>query len=613
MSAAATAAGGHARGEEFHQALLAGYGALFFAPHPIAGALFLLGTFAANSTIGAAVLVGLLSSTAMAQFLRRSRREIESGLYGFNGALVAFALFSLAGPLDRLFLLLVPMAALTAPIVSRLVDGAWCRRFGLPILSLPSLLVCLPLCYCLARWGGMAPHPSAIMPSYIVGGALLEPHFYTEGMRDAVSSVTGEWVVVLLFASGFLFYSWRLLMALCVGIAVGALSGFVFLGYFGAMNFMFVIVTAAPVYVALAATFTGGGLRSVVYACLGVVGSFLVWFHLGILLADLNLPFLTAPFFVTTALMLSLLRIVPAGAIGFLPRQIPLHQVGPPEKASKWAREQAFGWRYWKGIGGLETRPWSSVTSEERMARAREMVRRSRRIVVLTGAGVSTESGIPDYRSGAVAWKQYDTGHFLFDRFMASEESRKKYWEMSQDFYLVIRSAGPNQGHVAIGKLHELDKLHAVITQNVDGLHQRAGVPGDVVIEIHGSEHSVSCLKCGKRLDRDLVYRWILDGVEVPYCPVCQGILKPDSVAFGQPMREEESRRALQAVEECDLLVVAGTSLEVQPVATLPLVALRRGTPVIICNLRPTDYDCFAEHVLRGTCGAILPELFRAG
>ena len=605
------AARGHARGEEFYRAYLASYGALFFAPHPLAGALFLLGTFAASSTVGAAVLVGLLSSNAMAQFLRRSRREIESGLYGFNGALVAFALFSLDGPLERLFLLLVPMAALTAPIVARLVDGSWCRKFGLPVLSMPSLLVCLPLCYCLGRWGGMVPYPGTIMPSYIVGGALLDPQFYTEGMRDAVMSVTGEWVVILLFAAGFLVYSWRLLLTLCIGIAVGALAGQAFLGYFGAMNFMFVIVTAAPVYVALAGTFTGGGIRSVVYALVGVVASFFVWFHLGIFLADWNLPFLTVPFFVTTTLLLFLLRIVPAGVVGLLPRQVPLHQVGPPEKTARWAREQAFGWSYWKGIGGLETRPWSALTSEERMVRAREMVRKSRRIVVLTGAGVSTESGIPDYRTGAVAWKQYDTSHFLFDRFMASEQSRKEYWEMSQDFFLVIRSAEPNQGHVAIASLSELDKLHAVITQNVDGLHQRSGVPPEEVIEIHGNERSVSCLKCGMRLDRDLVYRWILDGMEVPYCPTCQGILKPDSVAFGQPMLEEESRRALAAVEACDLLVVVGTSLEVQPVATLPLVALRRGTPVIICNLQATDYDCFAEHVFRGACGSILPELFR--
>ncbi|MBC8329127.1 MAG: NAD-dependent deacetylase [Planctomycetes bacterium] len=173
----------------------------------------------------------------------------------------------------------------------------------------------------------------------------------------------------------------------------------------------------------------------------------------------------------------------------------------------------------------------------------------------------------------------------------------------------MLRAAAPKAGPRAVAGLERQGTLRAVIPRNVDRLHQAAGVPADKVIEIHGNEHRVSCLSCGAGYSREEVYRWIVDGVAVPYCPVCQGILKPDSIAFGQPMVDEVGARALRAVSECDLLIVAGTSLEVQPVASLPLVALRAGTPLLLVNLQPTDFDTFADFVLRGACGSLLPKL----
>ncbi|MBI4879440.1 MAG: urea transporter [Planctomycetes bacterium] len=612
MAGGFSGAGGRGGGEDFYRAFLAGYGALFFSPRPVSGALFLLGTFAANSVLGAAVLVGLLASTAAAHLLRRAPAEIEHGLYGFNGALAAFAVFSLDGPVGPLHLAAILAAALTVPVAAWLIDGPWCRKLALPCLSLPSLAIGFPALLVLAWAGGFEPYGGTVMPPYLVASSLFDPHFYGAGMRDAAAALGGEWAVVLLFAAGFLAHSWRLLLHAVLGLLLGALSGFAFLGWYGASNFMFVVVTAAPVYLALAAIFTAGGLRSFAFGAAGVVISFFVWFHLGLLLADFELPLLTAPFCATTAAFLLLLRFAPNAAAAFLPRLVPLHRVGTPEQASEWARDFAFGVRFWQGIAGLKDRPWTEYASGERMARARELVRQSRRVAVLTGAGVSTESGIPDYRGGAVAWKRYDPEHFRFPRFLESEESRRKYWEMSQDFYLLLRTAEPNAAHKAVAELDRLGKLEAVITQNVDRLHQRAGVPPDRVIEIHGSEHSVSCLRCGLSFERETVYRWILEGMAVPYCPTCQGILKPDSVAFGQPLREEDSERALAAVSGADLLLIAGTSLEVQPVAALPLVALRRAAALVIVNLERTDYDPFAAFVFRGACGSILPELCRA-
>jgi NAD-dependent deacetylase len=601
------------RGEDFYRSFLVGYGALFFAPHAASGALFLIATVAASPAVGTAVLLGLFAATTTAHVLKRARLELEHGLYGFNGALAAFAVFSMQGEATQLHLLVVLAAALTVPITARLLDGAWCGRLGLPALSLPSLVVGFPLAWAMLRFGEQYPWSSTLLPPHLTSSSLFAAELYGAGMRDTVAGITGHWPTSLFFAVGFALHSRRLLAYLLAGLALGALVGFAFLGWVGASDFSFVVVTALPTFVALACVFTGSGWRSFVYGAVGVLASFFVWFFLGLFLTDHDLPLLTAPFFLSTASLLLVLRLLPAEASSWLPRQIPLHQLASPAAVASWSSGRASGWRYWQELAGHLDGTAADFTSAEKLARARELVRKSRRVVVLTGAGISTESGIPDYRTGAVAWKQYDTEHFRFERFMTSEESRKAYWQMSQDFFLVLRAAQPNAGHDAIVELERHGKLEAVVTQNVDRLHQRAGVPGGKVIEIHGNEHHVSCLKCGQGYEREEIYRWILNGVEVPYCSSCQGILKPDSVAFGQPMIEEESARALEAVRGCDLLIIAGTSLEVQPVASLPLVALRAGKPLVVVNLRATDYDAFATFVVRGACGAILPELCRIG
>jgi NAD-dependent deacetylase len=601
------------RGEDFYRSFLVGYGALFFAPHPVSGALFLLGTFAASPELGTAVILGLFAATSAAHILKRARLELEHGLYGFNGALAAFVVFSMKGDPATLHLLTVLAATLTVPVTVRLLDGFWTTRLALPGLSLPSLLVGFPLVLVMSRYGDLHAWPATVLPPYLTSDSLFDAGFYAVGLRELVGGPLGQWPVILFFVVGFGFHSRRILAYILGGLATGALTGFTFLGWIGAFDFSFVVITATPTFVALACVFTGSGWRSLLFGLAGVVLSFFAWFLIGMELTDRDLPFLTAPFFLATTSMLLLLRALPAERMSFLPRLIPLHQLGSPATAVRWSTDRDFGWRYWRELSGQLDGTASDYSNDEKLARARDLVRRSRRIVVLTGAGISTESGIPDYRTGAVAWKQYDTNHFRFEQFMASEVSRQAYWEMSQDFFLVLRAALPNAAHDAIVALEKHEKLRAVVTQNVDRLHQRAGLPEGRVIEIHGNEHTVSCLQCGRTYDREEIYRWILNGTTVPYCSSCQGILKPDSVAFGQPMIEEESARSLEAVRECDLLIVAGTSLEVQPVASLPLVALRAGQPLIVVNLQATDYDPFAKFVFRGTCGAVLPELCHGG
>jgi NAD-dependent deacetylase len=170
-----------------------------------------------------------------------------------------------------------------------------------------------------------------------------------------------------------------------------------------------------------------------------------------------------------------------------------------------------------------------------------ELIVGSNRIVVFTGAGASTESGIADFRSPGGIWDKYDPEDFYFQRFLTSEEAREKYWAMSAEVYGCLKQAKPNRVHLAIAELEKLDKLECIITQNIDGLHHKAGNSPEKIIELHGTALSVSCLSCGKKYDRDEVQERVRKGVRVPRCDDCGGLLKPDTISFGQAMPERET------------------------------------------------------------------------
>ncbi len=599
--------------ENFYRAFLCGYGALFFAPSPIAGVFFLAGTFLLSPVAGAVALVSLLVATGTAHVLRRPREQIESGLYGFNAAIASFALLTVALPADVLYVLVLVVSAASAVVMAWFIDSRWVTRWNLPSSSLPALLVAYPLIAGVVAWSGRHVSSDALPPAFLNATDLFRDDFYGPAMKKLVSLFGEAWPARMLFLIGAVVHSPRLGVLFLGGIGSGMLVGWCFLGWYGAFNPVYVLYGAAPTFVALGGYFTGHGWRSIVFGLLGVVASFFVWFHGSLLPRDLELPILTLPSWLTTVGFLALLRVLPAHRLRLLPVAIPLARADSPDAASRWARESEFGIRFWRGIGALRDEPWLKFARPAQMQRAQELLHRAQRIVVLTGAGVSTESGIPDYRSGAIVWKQYDTRHFQWEQFLASEESRRKYWEMSQDFFLVLRTAQPNAAHQAIAELERQGKLLAIVTQNVDRLHQAAGVPGPKVIELHGNEHVVGCLNCGRRFPREDVYQWIVNGVAVPHCPGCQGILKPDSIAFGQPMPAEECQRALDAVRGADLLLVVGTSLSVQPAASLPVLALRQGTRTILVNLEPTDFDPLADVVLRGPCGVMIRELTGRG
>lgn len=233
----------------------------------------------------------------------------------------------------------------------------------------------------------------------------------------------------------------------------------------------------------------------------------------------------------------------------------------------------------------------------------------SEKIVIFTGAGVSTESGIPDFRSPGGVWEKFDPDDFTYQKFISSEESRRKSWSLSKEFYHTVAGAKPNPAHQGIAELEQLGKLDCVITQNVDNLHQKAGNSSDRVIELHGTTVWVDCLNCGKRYSRDEIQVWLEDGVEVPKCEDCEGILKQATISFGQSMPQTETAEAERRSRESELFIVVGSSLVVQPAALMPLFAKQGKARLVIINMSDTPHDGYADVIIRGKAGEVFERI----
>jgi NAD-dependent deacetylase len=241
----------------------------------------------------------------------------------------------------------------------------------------------------------------------------------------------------------------------------------------------------------------------------------------------------------------------------------------------------------------------------EEIERLAQLIIESQKVIVFTGAGISTESGIPDFRSPGGIWSRYDPEDFTIQKFLSSPAARKTIWKMSVESGL-LTEAEPNPAHYAIAELYQLSKLDCVITQNIDNLHQKAGVPEDKVFELHGNMQWVVCLSCRKRFPMSEVLQKIEEGIEVPDCPDCQGILKPDAVFFGEALPQETLRDAIRRSQNCDLFIVIGSTLVIYPAAYIPTYAGEAGAKLAIVNLTPTPFDHYAEVIIRGKAGEIM-------
>lgn len=241
--------------------------------------------------------------------------------------------------------------------------------------------------------------------------------------------------------------------------------------------------------------------------------------------------------------------------------------------------------------------------------KAMELLEGARRAVVLTGAGISTDSGIPDFRGPQGVWTKNPGAEKLFtlQNYMGDPEVRKQAWRTRLDH--PAWTARPSRGHQALVDLERTGRLHTLVTQNIDGLHQAAGTSEEIIVEVHGSLRYVMCMSCGDRHPMQKALERVRSGEEDPECAACGGILKSATVSFGQNLDPGDLTRAQQAAEGCDVFLAVGTSLTVAPVSYLPWIAMQSGAPLIVVNAEPTPADDPAEVVIRDPISEALPAI----
>lgn len=230
-----------------------------------------------------------------------------------------------------------------------------------------------------------------------------------------------------------------------------------------------------------------------------------------------------------------------------------------------------------------------------------QLIEASSAIVFFTGAGISTESGIPDFRGPHGIWKK--TSPIYFSDFIASEDVRRESWRRKFSGQDKISNAEPNDGHNAIARLYQRGKVISVITQNIDGLHQKSGVPDEKVIQLHGNSNYAACLSCDKRYELIDIKKKFLDDETLPICDECSGIVKTATISFGQPMPVTEMQRAEEATLSSELFITAGSTVSVHPAAGFPRIAKQNGAKLVIINDEPTDIDPICDLVIHAKIG----------
>jgi len=243
-----------------------------------------------------------------------------------------------------------------------------------------------------------------------------------------------------------------------------------------------------------------------------------------------------------------------------------------------------------------------------KISKVADLIVTSYKIVVFTGAGVSTESGIPDFRSPGGIWSKFDPEDSTIQKFISDPESRRKQWKFLVDGGF-FADAEPNQAHLAVAELEKLSKLDGVITQNIDNLHQVAGNSPEKVFELHGNMNWARCLNCNERFPMEHIKERLQKGEEIPECENCNGMLKPDVVLFGEALPQDVMADATNHARDCDLFIVIGSSLVVYPAAYMPVYATEAGAKLVIINRTATPYDYIATEVIYEKAGRIMQKI----
>ena len=529
-------------------AAAAGYGQMLFAESPLAGLLMLLGLVPLAPRAAAGAVVACTVATVLARLRGYPYAEWRRGLYGYTAALTGVFWGVLFAPTWRAWLALV-MASLVAPSLTRLAHRVLTPQ-QLPSVALPALAL---------TWTGWLVLSAA------------EPAPPTGWLARGAG-----WVLTL---AGLAVASRLLAVTAMLGTVVG-LGVSVALGDAGTAG---IIANSVPTAIALGGVFLAFSPAALVVAGIGAAVAGALWWSL-MAYATLPVPMLVAPSSLVTIVMVAALRLpwlrrmVPGR-----PAPLPLASVGAPEIA------------------------WRARLAQERL---HALAVRARKICVLTGAGVSTAAGLPDFRGPGGLWTR--TREIQLADFVCSAEARAAYWQEEQRFFRLVEAASPTPTHLAVADLGRQGRLSAVVTQNVDGLHQAAGLPADAVIELHGSIREAFCLDCRHVVERATLSPLLGSGRSALYCPVCQGLLKGGSVMFGERVNPARLDAALRAVLDADLLLVLGTSLLVTPASDLLRWARDAGVPIVIVNATPTPYDAEATATLAADVDVVMVDLAEA-
>ena len=247
---------------------------------------------------------------------------------------------------------------------------------------------------------------------------------------------------------------------------------------------------------------------------------------------------------------------------------------------------------------------WSHEMTE--ILSLKSLIEKSVKIVGFTGAGVSTDSGISDYRSQGGLWEKFTPVYI--EEFIGSKEKRQLYWERKKATWESIRNAKPGRAHLFFKELHGKKKLLGLITQNIDGLHEKSGLPAERIVNLHGNTLEIVCLQCGVVIDAEPLMDY-LDPREPPACRVCQGLLKPNTISFGQQLVAEDLDKAERLARDCDLMIAFGSTLKVQPAASFPLLARESGAKLVIVTKSDTPLDTYADFVFHQNIDGFLEQI----
>mmetsp|Transcript_2217 Transcript_2217/g.2936 ORF Transcript_2217/g.2936 Transcript_2217/m.2936 type:complete len:265 (-) Transcript_2217:52-846(-) len=247
------------------------------------------------------------------------------------------------------------------------------------------------------------------------------------------------------------------------------------------------------------------------------------------------------------------------------------------------------------------------LTMMANIQKACQTLSEAQNVVVFTGAGISVESGIPDFRSKGGLWEKFDPN--IYANYQNFLQEPKKFWEMAQEMNKIVMGAKPNPAHIALAELEAMGKVTAVITQNIDNLHQQAG--SKKVFELHGGSDTASCIGCKEKYTAEFIKEQLQSGVEVPRCSKCKQLVKTDVILFGEGLPRDVIEGAMEAAQNCDALIVIGSSLTVSPANMLPPMARMSGAKLIFINKDPTALDTYADIIIHGEAGKVLPEILK--